>query len=717
MISSVDIRPEQPLGFFNKIRTNLMITFFAIVGFTILIGILALNNQITSRKATQQLLNIDAPFVQTAFLARSDLGALSKLGGEFIAKVASSNSSDAAFIDYVQPWHKTFQQLKEKVLFDSYSDLSIYDGTTTHVIDEQQLDELEASFIALASSFKQRNELIAQITNLVPSEMPLGIEVPVDFQIAVISLTLKGGDYLRTGDPVYITEYNELTKQIQAGVTASEMDPFIRGIIVSKIDSAGEMLATIHQIDNDLTQQLGAYENALLSVDSSLKTIIDQSVLTLTDQQESIALFNRNTSIAIAISAALTVLIASLYLITKGMRTVKQVCNLEDTIDAVQDGDSQARASIISNNEIGIVADKMNYILNTTFSLLQSQAEQDAIQQAVIQLVEDVGQITEGDLTVQAQELHPLTDGLTLSFNQMIAYLYAIIEQIHSTAFEIDNSADYVSTAVQKLITESDSQATHILDTSFSIEELASSILHISKTSADSKHILEKAFTNANIGVQAIHKTISGMDQIQQGATTTSQQISHLLTTNLAINSSIDQINDIADQTSVLALNATIRSLAAGTAGRGFTIVAREIESLAAQVSQAANRVAQLSNQMQIDAEMTLSELQTTQGHIKSNQHIAENATLQLDETKQIIGDFTTMVNEISSMTQQQVHNSEVIVDSANELTSVTERTKAGTHAAITTVNKLAQFSEGLRESVSLFRLTDNDTNIIAMGD
>ena len=258
--------------------------------------------------------------------------------------------------------------------------------------------------------------------------------------------------------------------------------------------------------------------------------------------------------------------------------------------DSVAVGDLSSRVPNPSETELGSVARSLNSMLDNTVNLVQTRTERDQMQAAVMKLLEEVGGVAEGDLTVQAEVTADVTGAVADSFNFMIGQLRQIIGQVQAASRQVSTALAELREVTGKLATGSEDQAAQAVEASVAIEEMAASIHYVSENASSSASVAEQARTNAEHGTRAVTRTIEGMKAVRDQVQETAKRIKRLGESSQEIGEIVELIGDIGDRTSILALNASIQAAMAGEAGRGFAIVADEVERLADRATEATKR-------------------------------------------------------------------------------------------------------------------------------
>ena len=373
--------------------------------------------------------------------------------------------------------------------------------------------------------------------------------------------------------------------------------------------------------------------------------------------------------------------------------------------DSVAIGDISSRVPNPSETELGSVARSLNSMLDNTVSLVQTRTERDQMQAAVMKLLEEVGGVAEGDLTVQAEVTADVTGAVADSFNFMIGQLRQIIGQVQAASRQVSTALGDLRDVTGKLATGSEDQAAQAVEASVAIEEMAASIHYVSENASSSASVAEQARTNAEHGTRAVTRTIEGMKAVRDQVQETAKRIKRLGESSQEIGEIVELIGDIGDRTSILALNASIQAAMAGEAGRGFAIVADEVERLADRATEATKRAGILVKATQTEAAEVMAAMEDTTREVINRSNIANEAGVALSEIQTVSNRLAELIQAISDAAQQQARGSEQVAKSMNEMSSVTRNTAASTKQTAAAINSLALLVDNLNATVSRFKL------------
>jgi len=373
--------------------------------------------------------------------------------------------------------------------------------------------------------------------------------------------------------------------------------------------------------------------------------------------------------------------------------------------DSVGVGDLTSRVPNPSDTELGSVARSLNSMLDSTVNLVQTRTERDQMQAAVIKLLDEVSGVAEGDLTVHAEVTADVTGAVADSINFMIGQLRQIIGQVQAASRQVSTALSDLREVTDKLASGSDDQAAQAVEASVAIEQMAASIHYVSENASSSATVAEESRMNAEHGTRAVTRTIEGMKAIRDQVQETAKRIKRLGESAQEIGEIVELIGDIGDRTSILALNASIQAAMAGESGRGFAIVADEVERLADRATETTKRAGTLVKTTQTEAAEVMAAMEDTTREVINRSNIANEAGVALSEIQTVSNRLAELIQAISDAAQQQARGSEQVAKSMNEMSSVTRSTAASTKQTAAAINSLSLLVDNLNETVSRFKL------------
>ena len=390
---------------------------------------------------------------------------------------------------------------------------------------------------------------------------------------------------------------------------------------------------------------------------------------------------------------------------------IDQTESINDMLSLVGMGDFDARADVITHDELGTVAESLNSLCDNTLVLIQSREERRQIELAIAKLKEEVGIVASGDLTVEADVTGDVTGDIADSVNYMVGQLRAIISNVQDATVRVSSSANEIRSTTEELSDGSETQSTQIRETSQAIQLMASSIQQVSRNTKNSAEVALKARESAQLGHRAVKNTIEGMERIRTQVQSCSKRIKRLGETSQEVGEIVQLISDIADRTSILALNASIQAATAGDAGQGFAVVAEEVERLAERCNEATRQISSLIKGIQQDTNEAITAMEESTSEVVQGSELALEAGQALGEIDDVSQKLADLITSISDATTQQAQGAESVAHSMEQIAQVSQQTATGTRETAESVSNLAHLADTLHGSVSAFRLPQNLTD------
>ncbi|MBL8263589.1 MAG: type IV pili methyl-accepting chemotaxis transducer N-terminal domain-containing protein [Xanthomonadaceae bacterium] len=326
-------------------------------------------------------------------------------------------------------------------------------------------------------------------------------------------------------------------------------------------------------------------------------------------------------------------------------------------------------------------------------------------QEAIMRLLDEMGSLAEGDLTVKATVTEDMTGAIADSINFAVEQLRSLVQTINDTSVQVASSAQETQATAMHLAEAAEHQAQQIDTATNRINEIATSINQVSRNSAESADVAQRSVEIATKGAGVVRQTIVGMDSIRGQIQETSKRIKRLGESSQEIGSIVELINDISEQTNILALNAAIQAASAGEAGRGFAVVADEVQRLAERTSNATKRIEALVQTIQADTNEAVSSMEQTTSEVVAGARLAEDAGTALGEIETVSNTLAGLIRGISSAAQQQSAAATDITQTMTTIQSITAQTSQGANQTAASIGNLAQLAADLRRSVADFKL------------
>jgi len=338
-------------------------------------------------------------------------------------------------------------------------------------------------------------------------------------------------------------------------------------------------------------------------------------------------------------------------------------------------------------------------------SVTETREQNEQNQAAILQLLDELADFADGDLRVQVTVTESFTGAIADSINFSIHQMRAMVSKINATSSDVSAAANQTRHSVSQLSDASLRQAKEIADVSEAVNEMAISIDQVSYNAAESSSVAERSVGIASQGAIVVQNTIGGMDKIRGQIQETAKRIKRLGESSQEIGDIVSLINDIADQTNILSLNAAIQASMAGDAGKGFAVVADEVQRLAERSGAAAKQISALVKTIQSDTHEAVSSMEQTTAEVVQGTRLAQDAGVSLGEIQGVSKTLAEIIENISDAARQQAASAGKISNTMKSIEFISAQTTEGTKLTATAVGNLANMTNELRASVTGFKL------------
>lgn len=342
----------------------------------------------------------------------------------------------------------------------------------------------------------------------------------------------------------------------------------------------------------------------------------------------------------------------------------------------------------------------------------QIQEENERNQIAILRLLDELGDLADGDLTVNATVSEDFTGAIADSVNFAIDQLRQLVLVINSTAERVSQSSEQTQMNAVELAEASEHQAQEIAGVSAAINEMTVSIDQVSNNASESATVAQRSVAIAYNGAEVVQRSIEGMNVIRDQIQETSKRIKRLGESSQEIGDIVGLINDIADQTNVLALNAAIQASMAGEAGRGFAVVADEVQRLAERSANATKQIETLVKTIQADTSEAVMSMESTTSEVVRGARLAKDAGEALEEVQTVSNTLADLIQNISNAALQQAESAGHISHTMNIIQDITSQTSSGSMATARSIGELSKMAAALQESVTGFKISNDDEQL-----
>jgi twitching motility protein PilJ len=404
------------------------------------------------------------------------------------------------------------------------------------------------------------------------------------------------------------------------------------------------------------------------------------------------------------IAAGVAVFTALVLLMTLPRRVLNPIGALSTFSERFAAGDSRAKAEVPVEDEFSVIAENLNKTAARVAKAYGNQEAQDLLQKSITDLLNLINQVARGDLTLRGKVTNDALGNVADSINFMLDNFTTVLDRVRNAAVEVSTNANRILVATDEMNTGTGQQDQEITNTSSAVEELTVSMKQVSNNAEASAEAARRALDAAEQGNRAVRDTLDGMQRIRSSVQATARKIKSLGDRSLEISEIINVINDITEQTNLLALNAAIEAARAGEAGRGFAVVADEVRKLAEHSRTATKDIAALIKAIQAETNEAVVVMEEGTKEVEVGAGLADQAGKALEAISSVVRQSAELVQEISLASKQQVRGTEGVANAMQIISGITRQTSQSARQAAGNVGSLVKLSEQLVDALSQFR-------------
>ena len=396
-----------------------------------------------------------------------------------------------------------------------------------------------------------------------------------------------------------------------------------------------------------------------------------------------------------------------------GPQVLQSLNALSQGIDSLPTAKNLNLILIISGVLLLVFASLIGFLAyrSTNIRLQNTARTNERNQNAILRLLDELGDLADGDLTTTATVTEDFTGAIADSINYTIDQLRVLVSRINQTSEKVAAASKQTQQTALHLAEASEHQAQEIAGASAAVNEMAVTIDQVSANASESAGVAERSVSIAKNGAKVVQNTIDGMDTIREQIQETSKRIKRLGESSQEIGDIVSLINDIADQTNILALNAAIQASMAGEAGRGFAVVADEVQRLAERSATATKQIEGLVKTIQNDTNEAVISMEQTTSEVVRGARLAQDAGVALEEIETVSANLADLIQNISNAARQQASSAGHISNTMNVIQEITSQTSSGTGATAQAIGNLSGMALELRDSVAGFKLPEDLTS------
>ena len=339
----------------------------------------------------------------------------------------------------------------------------------------------------------------------------------------------------------------------------------------------------------------------------------------------------------------------------------------------------------------------------------ESNEQNREAQAAILKLLDEMGDLADGDLTIEAEVTDQVTGAIADSMNYAVLEMRTLVTQINDASDQVATESDSTREKTTSLQAQTGQQADEIGTATESIVHMAQSMGQLSESADGSAEVANGSVELAKQGSEAVTLTIKGMNNMRDKMQETGKRIKRLGESSQQIGEIVGLIDDIAEQTNILSLNASIQAAMAGEAGRGFAVVADEVQRLAERSAEATKQISDLVSNIQADTNEAVTSMEAATREVVENTRLADEAGRALGEIETVSEELSTLITAMANTARQQSEEATGVSGTMVHIRELTTQASTTTTETAESVGRLSVLAGQLKSSVAGFRLPSED--------
>jgi len=523
---------------------------------------------------------------------------------------------------------------------------------------------------------------------------------------SLLSMRRFEKDYITREDPVYISRMSDEQKKFNRLLAASNISVSLKNEISESMNIYQKGFSLLTKSSQEYRESIINYREIIKKLEPELALLEKITVETAARHHDEVVADRAFAEAVFVIALFVTSIIVTTLLIFV-VRTIRQAFQrFQEIIGEVAGGSSDVRLGLKTKDELGELAQSFDNILDERQAYTElAEKENEKLNDSIIRLLEGVSDLSNRDLTSKVNVAEDVTGPVADAMNMMASETARVLKNIRSVAEEVENVASEVNMQGTHVSGVATKEREIVQITLEKLEEATATMSEISKLAQTCNEIATNASISTSEALKSVTNTTEGMNDIRETISETEKRIKRLGERSQEITGVVEIINNIAERTHVLALNASMQAAAAGDAGRGFAVVADEVQRLAESSRQSTAEIQALVSNIQTETAETMATMNKTISQVVDGTELAKRSGEQMVATQKTTHRLATAVEKIASRSLKQAEVSQLVHKQATEIVESTNETSKALKDQSEHTNNLVDFSKRLVESVQVFKL------------
>ncbi|MFT5697784.1 MAG: twitching motility protein PilJ [Desulforhopalus sp.] len=697
----------------RKIQGKLLWSFMILIALTLLVIAITLISQTYAQRTINELVQVHGKIARLSLETEKTLRVMEGYEKDLLLqheRIGIREAKEKYLTPFIEQGGEAYRTLYEiQSLSVSPEDVQAAQSAM------DTINEYLSAFVGTVNILELRvDKEFGELVKLQESKAALGEFIEeIDIQkleIPYNDLKEVFQEYLLVSNDENISEVNKATEVLAGVLERTVMATDAKVELQRLLPEFQKWFNEVAKTDATIADNIVKYQDAAKRAEPVIRSFLDGAV-----KNESAATKDMKDTSAMVLKivigvGVMAVLFAVFIAIKISRGLTNQVNHIMGLLEQMEAENYEARTEVVSDDELGVMAVTLNSMLDNITILIQSQDERNAIQESIMKLLEEISLLSDGDFTARAEVTEDLTGAIADSFNAMADQFSDIISKVKIATQAVGVTSEEVSRQTMELAEKNIDQVKGVTTAVEAIDEMVGSIKIVAENAQRSATVSKQSRVNAQEGAEAVQQTNKAMSEIREEINETARSIKRLGESSLEIGNIVQIIDDIADRTSILALNASIQAAMAGDAGHGFAVVADEVQRLADSSSNSTKQIEVLVKSIQAEIKDLTTRIDESISKVVAGSRLADGAHDKLQEIENVSRQLGELIEAITGATNNQVKMSETISKTMEEVGAVSRESSLSTQDTASSMNILSKTARDLRSAVDVFKIGESES-------
>ncbi|MBI3585147.1 MAG: methyl-accepting chemotaxis protein [Nitrospinae bacterium] len=378
-----------------------------------------------------------------------------------------------------------------------------------------------------------------------------------------------------------------------------------------------------------------------------------------------------------------------------------------DVLNSVYNSLTEEQGKILSSSlRTAFTATLIGLLIAFVIILLFGTSISRSITKPLNRVMGVLEKVSQGDMREKAEVNSTDEIGALSQYtNILVDKLHGIMSKIITAAQSVTSASRQMSTTADDISKTISSQSEHVTHVAASMEEMSATIVEVAKNTSDASTSARHAMEAAESGNKIVMEGINSTNNIAKVVMESTRMVENLGANSQKIGEIIKVIDDIADQTNLLALNAAIEAARAGEHGRGFAVVADEVRKLAEKTTKATKEIADMIKAIQMNTEETVKSMEAGRKEVESGVELSKKIGDSLQDIIKSVKTVTDMINQIATASEEQATASEEVSGNMETISNAVRQFSTDAQQSAEVAKGLSQQAMVLGDLVGQFKL------------